>query len=92
MRAMSNVFTKQLEIVDKDPWARAPLELILVPTDGAFMTTAAGAAIQVVLLEWNQSYAAGSARDGETFDTIAARIPGIVRRANASTPNARSSR
>jgi hypothetical protein len=79
---MSNAFLKQLEIVDKDRWARGPLELVLVPTDGPFMATKAGASLQVALLEWNQSYAAGRARDGETFDTIAARIPGIEERAN----------
>jgi hypothetical protein len=82
MRAMSNAFTKQLEIVDKDRWAHGPLELVLVPTDGAFMATEAGAALQLALLEWNQSYAAGRARDGETFDTVAARIKGIEHWAN----------
>jgi len=82
MRAMSNAFLNQAEIVDKDRWARGPLELVLVPTRDPVMASDTGASLQVALIEWNQSYAAGRARAGDTFDTVAARIPGIEHRAN----------
>jgi hypothetical protein len=33
MRAMSNAFMKQIEVVQTDRWSKGPLELVFVPVD-----------------------------------------------------------
>jgi hypothetical protein len=82
MRAMSNAFMKQIEVVQTDRWSKGPLELVFVPVDWDSRGKEDVDRLHLALHDWNQCYAAGHLRPADTFDAVVGRVPGIEHRAN----------
>lgn len=82
MRAISNAFFRQVEIVQTNRWAKGPLELVFVPLDEPAWRRDDIARLHLGFSEWNQSYAAGHLRPDDAFDAVTTRVPGIEHRSN----------
>jgi hypothetical protein len=81
MFAISNAFLYSVEIVQADRWLHGPLELAFV-SPVSHGTREDQMRMEVGLHQWNQTYAAGYVRAGDTFDLVTASVPGIRRRKN----------
>src|SRR5882757_4606805 len=83
MRAVSNAFFTHAEIVHLDRWSHGPLEIALVD-EPTFSTVDIEdrSRFQISVNDWNQSYAAGSVRDGEVLEELKKYIPSLEDRRN----------
>jgi hypothetical protein len=83
MRAVSNAFFMHAEIVHLDRWSHGPLEIAFMD-EPRFPTESSEdrSRFQVSVNNWNQSYAAGSVRDGEALEELKKYIPSLENRRN----------
>jgi hypothetical protein len=83
MRAVSNAHFMHAEIVQLDRWSHGPLEIALID-EPAFSASEfeERCRFQMNANDWNQSYAAGSVRDGEVLEDLKKHIPALEGRRN----------
>jgi hypothetical protein len=82
MIAISNAFFYQLEVVQKDRWSLGPLEIAFVGGSTPPPSVAERIKLDLALNEWNRTCAGGDIRPRDTFEVVAAHVPGIEHRQN----------
>src|SRR5712672_1012210 len=82
MFAISNAFLFQAEIVQKDRWVGNPLEIALIDFPPRVSLNDESLKLELALHSWNQTYAAGYARQSDAFEAVTSKIPGIEHRKN----------
>lgn len=77
MRALSNAFMDQVEIIQKDLWGQGPLELVFLK-DGPPL----GVEAEIHVATWNRRYRAGFFKSAAEVDFVLSKVPGLREREN----------
>src|SRR5690349_11782095 len=84
MKAISNAFFWQVEVVQEDRWDHGPLELVVVDqASRKGPMTDKQIQLSLAISEWNRSTSGGFTRPGEALETLEQQLGVLgVRRAN----------